>query len=128
MSGKYTKKSEEVLKCAKTHAMEKGSKSVGSEHILLGILEVPDTLAYNMLHDRGITVEKVLNSVNFTVSDDSEVAVSDREGYTPRAKRILENASSLAKKFDSRNRAYSYGYNHRERLCGFKNSSRTWFR
>ena len=101
MSGKYTKKSEEVLKCAKTHAMEKGSKSVGSEHILLGILEVPDTLAYNMLHDRGITVEKVLNSVNFTVSDDSEVAVSDREGYTPRAKRILENASSLAKKFDS---------------------------
>lgn len=101
MSGKYTKKSEEVLKCAKTHAMEKGSKSVGSEHILLGILEVPDTLAYNMLHDRGITVEKVLNSVNFTMSDDSEVAVSDREGYTPRAKRILENASSLAKKFDS---------------------------
>ena len=101
MSGKYTKKSEEVLKCAKTHAMEKGSKSVGSEHILLGILEVPDTLAYNMLHDRGITVEKVLNSVNFTVSDDSKVAVSDREGYTPRAKRILGNASSLAKKFDS---------------------------
>ena len=101
MPDNYTKKSEEVLKHAKTYAFEKGSGSVGSEHILLGILEVPDTLAYNILHDRGITSDKVLNSVNFSISDNSEVAVSDKDGYTPRAKRILENASSIAKKFDS---------------------------
>jgi uncharacterized protein (TIGR02246 family) len=63
--------SKRILKKAAEEAERLGSKYVGTEHILLGILHEHDCLAARLLSERGLTLDRLLEELA-RPSDDSQ--------------------------------------------------------
>ncbi len=102
MQSGYTKKAEEVLRLATETAFELGHGNVGSEHILIGMLRTEDCLANTVLTENDVDIDKVIEIVNQLMSPGFSVNVKEPSGYTPRAVRILENASREAKRYKAK--------------------------
>lgn len=85
---RFTEKAKHVLSYAQSFAEKMGTGYVGSEHLLLGLLEEENTVSYKYLKDRGITSDAVMKKIEAI----SGVSLKPRAvtEYTPRTKRILE--------------------------------------
>ncbi len=102
MQSGFTNKANEVLKKAEESALLLGHSYIGSEHILIGLLQTEECLAGTVLTNNDITDEKIINLVYQLIAPDVAVAVKDVAGYTPRVKRILDNAVKEAARFGSK--------------------------
>ncbi len=101
MQSGFTKKAEEALQYAASAAFEFGHGSVGSEHILVGLLRTEDCMANSVLVKNGVSEEKVIEIVNQLINPDMRVGITEPDSYTPRSVRILESARREAKRFGS---------------------------
>lgn len=88
MQGKFTKKAQEVVQKAQEAALNLGYKYVGTEHILLGLTLVKDSVAAKALESQGITSETVLQKISTLIS--GNVIGFIPQDFTPRAKRVVE--------------------------------------
>jgi len=99
MQSRYTDKAKAALsyaeKCA--HGLKQGY--VGTEHILLGLIKEGTGVAAKVLAENGVTYEGVSQMIKDLIAFDNIVAVQDKEGYSPRALKILEEADQQAKRF-----------------------------
>ena len=98
----YTNKAKKALRLA-----EKASKSlqhnyVGTEHILLGLLKEGTGVAARVLVDNRVDPEQLLDLIENLIAPAGGAALEERDGYTPRARQILENAGREADRFSSR--------------------------
>ena len=100
---KYTKKAEEVLSLSKRAAKTYMQNYVGSEHLLLGMIEQGDGIAACVLSDNGVTLDAVKQLIGQLIAPPSDIALMEREGYSPRAEKILQIAEELAKEFGDEN-------------------------
>lgn len=94
MQGKFTKKAQEVLDKAQESALKMGHKYVGTEHILLGLTLVRESVAAKALEGQGITADDVLEKI--TVLIHTNVVGFIPQDFTPRAKRVVEFSSQEA--------------------------------
>ena len=99
MQSRFTKKAEQTLQYAGQVAVELGHSYIGTEHILIGLVKVGDSLASTILEKHGVTEERIVELVNKLIAPDNSVSVKEPESYTPRAKKILENSSKEAIRF-----------------------------
>ena len=92
---KFTQKAQNVLNSALTYAREMGHTYIGSEHLLMGLVGVHDSVAAKILEERGISLEKVKSAVeSFAgVGTMSDVSAAD---MTPRTKHIIESSAGEA--------------------------------
>ena len=88
---RFTEKAKAALQYAHEAAAEMGHGYVGSEHILLGIMNDNTGLAAKVLHDAGIDKEMVKALMEKMVGR-GEAGSTTQQGLTPRAKRIIELA------------------------------------
>ena len=101
MQSRFTKKAQEALNHAAETAAMLGHGYIGSEHLLLGLIKAEGCLASSILIDNDVTDEKITNLVYQLIAPDSNISVKEPAGYTPRVRRILENASKEAIRFKS---------------------------
>ena len=101
MQSRFTKKAQEALNHAAETAAMLGHGYIGSEHLLLGLIKAEGSLASSILIDNDVTDEKITNLVYQLIAPDSNISVKELAGYTPRVRRILENASKEAIRFKS---------------------------
>lgn len=101
MQSRFTKKAQEALNHAAETAAMLGHGYIGSEHLLLGLIKAEGSLASSILIDNDVTDEKITNLVYQLIAPDSNISVKEPAGYTPRVRRILENASKEAIRFNS---------------------------
>jgi ATP-dependent Clp protease ATP-binding subunit ClpC len=89
----FTTSVREVLQATREEAGRLGHGYVGTEHILLGILQRPDTLAAGILTSLGATLPSLRASVE-TLSQprNSPMTPGPDLPYTSRAKKVLEEA------------------------------------
>lgn len=85
---RFTEKAKHVLSAAQNFAEKMGTGFVGSEHLLLGLLDEEAGSAYRYLTSKGVTQNAVIDKISeiLDISGDAK-AVTE---YTPRTKRILE--------------------------------------
>ena len=107
MENKFTGKAQHALSLAISHAQELGTSYVGSEHLLLGLLEERESVASRMLQKRGITYAKIKDEV-YTLTPPAEKTVLSLSNLTPRVRKIIENAYKLSEK----NRQIMVGSEH----------------
>lgn len=100
MQSRFTKKAEEALQAAGLAAIQLGHGYIGSEHILIGLLQTGDSLASAVLEKHGIDEDRIIELVNQLIAP-GNVNVSEPSGYTPRARKILEGAAKEAMRFKS---------------------------
>ena len=101
MESGFTKKAETALQNATEAAFELGHGSVGSEHILIGLLRTEECIANAVLVNNGIEESKVVELIKELIVPEKNVGLKEPDSYTPRAARILENARKEAKRFKS---------------------------
>lgn len=89
--GGFTQKANLALNNSILRAEEFGHTYVGSEHFLLGLSLVSDSVASQLLVDAGVTSKKIEDLIKNTIGIGSKTNLSP-EDLTPRAKRILEVA------------------------------------
>ncbi len=91
----FTEKANMALNKAVTVAEDLGHTYIGSEHILLGLLESTDSVAGKLLTLKGVTYRKIYEMIKQGVGAGlpTELAPTD---FTPRSKHIVEGALVLS--------------------------------
>ena len=65
----------------------------------MGLLKEDTGVAAKVLADNGVEVDQVMEMIRDLIAFENGVAVKDKEGYSPRAARILEEAHRQAARF-----------------------------
>ena len=89
---KFTARAEKALEYAQDLAMELGHNYIGTEHLLYGLIAEGTGIASKVLSNQGITAEKVKEEIEEIVGIGEELETSEQIGFTPRSKRVIENA------------------------------------
>ena len=93
---KFTNRAKKVIEIANDKSIELGHNYIGTEHILYGLVKEGEGIAFKVLTNKGITSEKVLKEIQEMLGNGKETKES--LGFTPRSKRVLENAFLEAKR------------------------------
>ena len=99
-NNKYTKPAELALKEARKLAEKYHVQSVGTEHILLGLLSRSEGTAAVVLKDCGVTEESLSDLVEKLIGEGS-AETTEKDSYTPRAVAALKASGVQAKYFYS---------------------------
>jgi Clp amino terminal domain, pathogenicity island component len=97
MFGRFTEQARGAVALAQEEARELGHKSIGTEHLLLGLLRERDGIAARVLVERGITLQRARAEVERIVGS----GAGTRQGhipFTPRAKKVLDLSLREAKR------------------------------
>ena len=89
---KFTDKARKVLVLAQDEARNLHQPYVGTEHLLLALIKEKDGLAAQALESLNVHYDDVLAHVRDIVNIDESADVSGHLSFTPRVKRVLENA------------------------------------
>ena len=100
MNKKFTKKAEKVLSRAKSAAADLGQSAVGSEHLLIGLAQVTDSLAGKILNGAGVKASDLAGLCSKMIGA-NDIGLLESGEYTPRAARVLEGAHAEAERFES---------------------------
>ena len=93
MQEKYTESAKHALDLAKKAALSYGHVALGTEHILLGLMEEPTGTAGKVLKEAKATPEKLKELLDKLVHGENEEKSGKKAlEYTPRAEYVLENA------------------------------------
>ena len=93
---KFTNKARKVIEIANDISIELGHNYIGTEHILYGLVKEGEGIAAKVLTNKGITEEKVKNKIEELLGKGDKIKES--LGFTPRTKKVLENAFLEAKR------------------------------
>ena len=95
---KFTARAEKALEYAQQLAMEMGHNYIGTEHLLYGLIEEGTGVASKVLQNQNLTAEKVRGEIEEIVGVGEEIEDSNEITFTPRSKRVIENAFLEARK------------------------------
>ena len=103
MKYKFTNSAEIALEIANEIAAKLGHNYIGTEHLLYGLVEEANGVASKVLANQGITSAEVLKEIEDLIGINEEASITDIDaiGFTPRTKRVIENAFMEARKLNS---------------------------
>ena len=89
MHGKFTERAQKVLVFARDEAKSVNYPNIGTEHLLLGLLQEGESVAAKVLSALGINAENVAEAVSQLV-EASDEQFQGEPALTARAKKVLE--------------------------------------
>ena len=98
MMQRFTDDAQRVLSLAQEAALELGHDYVGTEHVLIGLTKVKNSVAAKALEEFGIVTENIFEAVEDHVGRGNKKATSIY--MTPRVKYILELAVQMANRMN----------------------------
>lgn len=99
MIDRFTVKAREAIGLAVDAAESLGHNYVGTEHLLIGLLQEGTGVAARVLDECGVKVEKVMELVNQLITPNQAVSTAEQNTYTPRARKVIENSYREAVRF-----------------------------
>ena len=101
MTYKFTNSAEKALELAGDLAIELGHNYIGTEHILYGLSKEGSGVASQVLELQEVTPEKIMEDIEALIGRGEEIQDESSVGFTPRSKRVIENAFMEARKLGS---------------------------
>lgn len=98
MFERFSKEAREAIKFAKEEAQNLNQYYVGTEHILLGLLDIKSEVIPEILSELGVLPDDVRKAVIETVPVETDMP-ADEFPFTPRAKEVLELSLQEALQF-----------------------------
>ena len=98
---KFTARAEKALEIAQELAMELGHNYIGTEHILYGLAEEGTGVASNVLSEQNLGGETIKQEIIDIVGVGDPIDDPESLGFTPRSKRVIENAFMDARRLGS---------------------------
>ncbi len=101
MTYKFTNRAKKAIEYANEIAIELGHSYIGTEHILYGLAKEGSGIASKVLENQEVFADAIADKIVELVG--RETPTNETLGFTPRTKRVIENAFIEAKKL-----AYDY--------------------
>ena len=89
MQGNFTEKAKETIRKAQQYAVHLGHNYVGTEHLLLGLVGVKDSVASKAIEAQGITEDAITEKIDELVGLNNGGGYYPQD-YTPRSKRVID--------------------------------------
>ncbi|MGL6173419.1 MAG: ATP-dependent Clp protease ATP-binding subunit [Cellulosilyticaceae bacterium] len=100
MQSKFTLQAQQAIEYAQ-YIMEKFKHGyLGTEHLLIGLIHIENSVAQAALHKQGVTEDELLDKIKEVIGFGNMTLVMGRD-FTPRVKRIIELSMALAKQTGS---------------------------
>ncbi|MBK8978525.1 MAG: ATP-dependent Clp protease ATP-binding subunit [Planctomycetes bacterium] len=90
MFDRFTDRAKKVMSFARQEAQKFNHEYIGTEHILLGLVQEGSGVAANVLKNMNIDLEKVRHEVEKIVKTGPSMVTMGQLPFTPRAKKVLE--------------------------------------
>ena len=90
MFDRFTDRAKKVMSFARQEAMKFNHEYIGTEHILLGLVQEGSGVAANVLKNMNIDLEKIRHEVEKIVKTGPSMVTMGQLPFTPRAKKVLE--------------------------------------
>lgn len=101
MEMRFTEKAQYCLSLSKEKAKELSCDYVGTEHILLAILEDNSNVASNILERRGVTQELIESNIREMLEEENPAPYEGEPKFTPRAAKVLDKSFREAARYNS---------------------------
>jgi hypothetical protein len=88
---KFTERARKVLRLAQEEAQRLGHTSIGTEHLLLGLVREGDGVAAKVLSNLGVELDQIRSAVEFIIGRGDRIMLGEI-GLTPRAKKVIHLA------------------------------------
>lgn len=92
----YTDKAKKVLTYAKRISRKLKHNYVGTEHLLVGLVHEEDSIASSVLQAHSIKEDDVIKLIKDLIAPDSDTAVMERDGNTPKMEQVLSQSEKEA--------------------------------
>jgi ATP-dependent Clp protease ATP-binding subunit ClpC len=90
MFDRFTDRAKKVMSFARQEAMKFNHEYIGTEHILLGLVQEGSGVAANVLKNMTIDLDKIRHEVEKIVKTGPSMVTMGQLPFTPRAKKVLE--------------------------------------
>ncbi len=95
-STRFSRNLQLVLEKSKEISEAIGTSYIGSEHIVFAMLSAPDSLAYKLLRENGVSPKEFWNYLIHSVDATCQI-----KGFTPRTKHLIEQAVEIAMYYET---------------------------
>ena len=102
MQEKFTKKAKTVIENAHEVAVKLEHSYIGTEHLLVGLAMVEDSVAGIVLNSYNVTAEKLIDLIEQYIDPMRPIGLAEPDGFTPKAEALLLAADGEAKKYKSK--------------------------
>ncbi len=96
MTYKFTNRAQKAIELANEVAIELGHNYIGTEHILYGLAKEGNGVASKVLGNQEVSPDGVIDKIVELIGQ--EEPITETLGFTPRTKRVIENAFIEARK------------------------------
>ena len=100
MTYKFTERAQQALQLANDIAIQLGHNYIGTEHLLYGLTKEGSGVASKVLENQNVTPDNVMEKIEELIGR-GESEITETTGFTPRTKRVIENAYREAKRLGS---------------------------
>ena len=100
MTYKFTERAQMTLQIANDIAIQLGHNYIGTEHLLYGLAKEGSGVASKVLENQNVTPDNVMEKIEELIGR-GESEITETTGFTPRTKRVIENAYREAKRLGS---------------------------
>lgn len=100
MYSQFTEKAKKVLILSEKIASRMRVGYVGTEHLLLGLIKEGTGVAARVLADNGVDEVKLVEMIRDLIAPDNMVSTMGKDGYSPRAVRVMDEAHRQAERFN----------------------------
>lgn len=92
-------KARELFRIAESAALDLSHGYVGTEHVLLALIQLEYDLTNLVFNSLGVPPERIKKHILGILAASEKVSIKSRLPWTPRAKRVLEFAVGQARSF-----------------------------
>ena len=96
MTYKFTNRAKKAIEIANEAAIELGHNYIGTEHVLYGLVKEGNGIASKVLNNQEVTPDSILDKMVELIGQEEPIV--ETLGFTPRTKRVFENAFIEARK------------------------------
>ncbi len=100
MFERFTEHARTVVACATQTAFELRHNYIGTEHLLIGLISAPGVAA-EVLEENGVDKDKLIELINQLIAPASRVMTLEKESFTPRSQKILNQSYREAARLKS---------------------------
>ena len=101
MQKQFTEKAKKALTLASKAAARLQQNYIGTEHILVGLLQENSGVAAQVLMENGVDAKKVIDIIKDLIAPGNDLLVKEKNGYSKRAELVLEESNRQAIRFGS---------------------------
>src|SRR5678815_4731134 len=90
MFDRFTDRAKKVMSLARQEAQKLNHEYIGTEHVLLGLIQEGSGVAANVLRNMNVDLDKIRDGIQKIVKTGPSMVTMGQLPFTPRAKKVLE--------------------------------------